>query len=72
MVQDSWVGDLLPVFLFVFLFFVLLFIPCEHISCLGCGWVFRPMCLNPFPFLPLALMRADPALVGIGSHIINK
>ena len=50
MVQGSWVGDPLHVSFFSLLFSVLLFIPYERINFPGWGWVFHPLCLDPFPF----------------------
>ena len=59
MVQGSWVGDPLPAFFL--LFSVLLFVPCEHISCLEWGWVFHPLSqslsLSSLFFLPYELIK---------------
>ena len=72
MVLGCWVGEPLPVSLFFLLLFsVLLFIPCERISRLGCGWVFSPMLLDPFPFLPssrFSFLGVDACRPGIGSN----
>ena len=61
-------------FLFLLPFFVLLFIPYERIHCPGWGRGFSSI---PFFFtlltpLSLALTRADPVAVGVGSRIIDK
>ena len=47
MVQGGWVGEPLPVFLFVPLFSILLFIPYERISFPGWGRRFLSLSLAP-------------------------
>ena len=79
MVQDSWVGDLFPVSFFVFFCFP--FCSSSPVSAsvawdgIGCFTLCASIPFLFFPllaFLSLALMRADPALAGIDSGIINK
>ena len=33
------------------MFSVMFFLPHDRINCPGWGWMFDPMCLDPFPFL---------------------
>ena len=67
MVQVSWVGGPLRVFLPSS---VLFFTRDERINCPGLGRGFRPLYLDLFFSLFLALTRDDPAVAGLGYSLI--